>query len=162
MAIRNAWQLALSCIKLCFHFTERFFFKQCVSMTKTPGHFATYEQRPRLLLTYTLLFLYRTSQTHLFCSFCAAFVNYVSLLTLYKFVSLRQGTPHTKSPHFFCNSHKSKKYPSYIYLYYTFSNHFSIFRTIFSHSQYFPSSSPPFVLPFFSILFSVLPDATCF
>ena len=162
MAIHNAWQLALPCIKLRFHFTERFHFKQCVSMTKTPVHFATYEQSTRLLNTHTLLFLYRAPRLISWARPASPFVNFVLLPTLYKFAALRQGMPYTKIPLFFCKSHKTLFLPFLHFLLTTFLLYFVAY---FLPHHYFPSSFRPFlffIFPLSSIVFVVFSSRLLF
>lgn len=93
MAIRNAWQPELSCIKLCFHCTDQTRFRQCVPMTKTPPIFP--------LLNKGTVSCRRTHYS--FCtgrrsaSLLSQFVNFLCFLTLYKTVSFRQDVLHTKN-----------------------------------------------------------------
>lgn len=141
MAIRNAWQPELSCIKLCFHCTDQTRFRQCVPMTKTPPIFP--------LLNKGTVSCRRTHYS--FCtgrrsaSLLSQFVNFLCFLTLYKTVSFRQDVLHTKN-HPFLLQLAQKNAPTHAS--HTFDNLFSSFLVAFYHSR-------PFFILFSSLYISI-------
>ena len=155
MASRNAWQLGLSCIKLCFHCTDRTRFRQCVPMTKTPPIFP--------LLNKGTVSCRRTHYS--FCtgrrsaSLLSQFVNFLCFLTLYKTVSFRQDVLHTKN-HPFLLQLAQKNAPTHAS--HTFDNLFSHSLLHFTICVPFSFFSAPSIFPFSSVPHLQFPNSPPF
>ena len=145
MAIRNAWQPGLSCIKLCFHCTDRTRFRQCVPMTKTPPIFPLLNKGTVSCRRTHYFFVQDAVQLpcSVVLSTFSVFLHYMKQFRSGKMCSTQ------KTTHSYCNSHKRALLHTLLTLSTTFFLNSLLHFTIcvpflsFSAPSIFPFSSVP-------------------